>query len=64
LDDPPGLRTCEGVLLDEIVGELMDAMHGDRRLLGLLGRSRTYATGSQCLLELLDNRIKTFQKKR
>jgi hypothetical protein len=54
----------DGVLPDEIVGELMGAMHGDRRLLELLGRSRTYATGSQCLLELVDNRIKTSQRKR
>ena len=53
-----------GELPDPTVGELMDAMHGDRRLLELLDRSRTHATGSQCLLELLDNRIKTFQRKR
>ena len=39
-------------------------MHGVRGLLELLGRSRTYVTGSQCLLELLDNRIKTFRTKR
>jgi hypothetical protein len=58
------VKDDDGVLPDEIVDELMDAMHGDRRLLDLLGRSRTYATGSQCLLELLDSRVKTFRKKR
>jgi hypothetical protein len=58
------VKNDAGELPDLIVGELMDAMHRDRRLLELLGRSRTYATGSQCLLELLDNRIKTFQRKR
>jgi hypothetical protein len=56
------VKDDDGVLPDEIVGELMDAMHGDRRPLELLG-SRTYSTGSQCLLKLLDNRIKTFQRK-
>jgi hypothetical protein len=56
------LKDDDEVLPDEIVGELMDAMHGSRRLLESFGRSRTYATGSQCLLELLDNLIKTFQK--
>ena len=58
------VKDDDGVLPDEIVNELKDAMHGVRRLLELLGRSRTYATGSQCLLELLDNRIKTFRTKR
>jgi len=51
-------------LPDETVGRLMEAMHGDRRLLELLGRWRTYATGSQCLLELLDDRVRTFRLKR
>jgi len=36
------VKDDDGVLPDEIVDE--------RRLLELLGRSRTYATGSQCLL--------------
>ena len=58
------MKDDDGVLPDEIVGELMDAIHGDRRLLELLGRSRTFAIGSQCLLELLDHRIKAFQRKR
>ena len=58
------VKDDDGVLPDEIVDELKNAMHGVRRLLELLGRSRTYATGSQCLLELLDNRIKTFRTKR
>ena len=58
------VKDDDGVLPDEFVGELMDATHGDRGLLELLGRSRTYSTGSQCLLKLLDNRIKTFQTKR
>ena len=53
-----------GELPDPIVGELMSAMHGDQRLLKLLGRSRMYATGSQCLSELLEDRVKTFQVKR
>ena len=44
------VKDDDGVLPDEIVDELKDAMHGVRRLLELLGRSRTYATGSQCLL--------------
>ena len=58
------VKDDDGVLPDELVGELPDATHGDRRLLELLGRLRTYSTGSQCLLKLLDNRIKTFQTKR
>ena len=58
------VKDDDGELPDPTLGELMDAMHGDRRLLELLGRSRTYSTGSQCLLKLLDNRIKTFQTKR
>ena len=58
------VKDDDGVLPDELVGELTDATHGDRRLLELLGRLRTYSTGSQCLLKLLDNRIKTFQTKR
>ena len=58
------MKDDDGVLPDEIVDELKDAMHGVRRLLELLGRSPTYATGSQCLLKLLDNRIKTFRTKR
>ena len=44
------VKDDDGVLPDEMVDELKDAMHGDRRLLELFGRSRTYATGSQCLL--------------
>ena len=58
------VKDDDGVLPEEIVDELKDATHGDRRLLELLGRLRTYSTGSQCLLKLLDNRIKTFQTKR
>jgi hypothetical protein len=51
-------------LPDLIVGILMGAMHGDRRLLELLGRSRTYATGSECLLAMLDHRVTTFRTRR
>ena len=40
-----------------IAGELVKAMRGDPRLIQLFAPSRTYATGSQCLLELLDDRI-------
>jgi hypothetical protein len=40
-----------------VAGELMKAMHGDPRLIQLFAPSRTYATGSQCLLELRENRI-------
>jgi hypothetical protein len=40
-----------------VAGELVKAMRGDRRLIQLFAPSRTYATGSQCLLELLENRM-------
>jgi len=33
---------------------LVKAMHGNHRLIQLFAISRTYATGSQCLLELLE----------
>jgi hypothetical protein len=49
---------------DFTVGMLMGAMRGDRRLLELLGPSRTYATASQCLLALLDNRVTAFRTRR
>jgi hypothetical protein len=58
------LKRDTGELPDIIVGELMKAMRGDRRLLQQLGRTRTYATGSQCLLELLEERVRTFKGKR
>jgi hypothetical protein len=40
-----------------VAGELMKAMQGDARLIQLFAPSRTYAIGSQCLLELLEDRI-------
>jgi hypothetical protein len=36
-----------------IAGEMVKAMQGDHRLIQLFALSRTYATGSQCLLKLL-----------
>jgi hypothetical protein len=53
-----------GELPELIVAELIQAMHGDRRLHELLDRSPTYATGSQCLSELLEDRVRTFEAKR
>jgi hypothetical protein len=56
-------QVCELVkdITDElpylVAGELVKAMCGDPRLIQLFAPSRTYATGSQCLLELLDDRI-------
>jgi hypothetical protein len=46
-------------LPDRIVGEFMQAMD-DRRLRELL---RTYATGSQYLSELLEDRVRTYLAK-
>jgi hypothetical protein len=52
-------QVCELVkdITDElpylVAGELVKAMHGNHRLIQLFAPSRTYATGSQCLLELL-----------
>ena len=40
-----------------VAAEMVKAMHGDNRLIQLFARSRTYATGSQCLLELLEDHI-------
>jgi hypothetical protein len=40
-----------------VAGEIVKAMHGDHRLIQLFALSRTYATGSQCLLELLEDHI-------
>jgi len=37
-----------------VASELVKAMHGNHRLIQLFAISRTYATGSQCLLELLE----------
>ncbi len=42
-----------------VAGEMMKAMKGDHRLIQLFAPSRTYATGSQCLLELLEENIAT-----
>ena len=39
-----------------VAGEMVKAMRGDHRLIQLFALSRTYATGSRCLLELLKNR--------
>jgi hypothetical protein len=55
-------QVCELVkdITDElpylVAGELVKAMHGDHKLIQLFAPSRTYATGSQCLLELLRER--------
>jgi hypothetical protein len=40
-----------------VAGKVMKAMHGDHRLIQLFAPSRTYATGSQCVLQLLEDRI-------
>jgi len=40
-----------------VAGEVMKAMHGDHRLIQSFASSRTYATGSQCLLQVLEDRI-------
>ena len=40
-----------------VAGEVMKAIHGDNRLIQLFAPSRTYATGSQCLLELMEDRV-------
>jgi hypothetical protein len=40
-----------------VAGEMVKAMHGEHRLIQLFAQSRTYATGSQCLLELLEKHI-------
>jgi hypothetical protein len=40
-----------------VAGEVVKAMHGDHRLIQSFASSRTYATGSQCLLQLLEDRI-------
>ena len=58
------LKSDTGELPDVIVGALMRAMRGDPRLLQQLSRTRTYAIGSQCLLDLLDDRIRAFKAKR
>jgi hypothetical protein len=56
-------QVCELVkdIADElpylVAGEMVKAMHGDHRLIQLFAPSRTYAAGSQCLLELLDEHI-------
>jgi hypothetical protein len=58
------VKDDDEVLPDPTVGDLMWAMHGDLRLIEKLGQSRTYATGSRCLLDLLNDRVATFQAKR
>ena len=40
-----------------VAAELVKAMQGDRRLIQVFAPSRTYATGSQCLLELFEDRV-------
>ena len=40
-----------------VAAELVKAMQGDTKLIQLFAPSRTYAIGSQCLLELLEDRI-------
>jgi hypothetical protein len=56
-------QVCELVkdITDElpylVAGELVKALRGDHRLIQLFAPSRTYAIGSQCLLELLEEHI-------
>jgi len=63
-------QVCERVkditdeLPDWVVGKLMEAMHSDQKMLELLGRTRTYAVGSQCLQKLLEARVADFKAKR
>lgn len=40
-----------------VAGEMVKAMRGDPKLIQLFALSRTYATGSQCLLELLGEHV-------
>ena len=40
-----------------VAGELVKAMRGDHALIQLFAPCRTYAIGSQCLLELLKDRV-------
>src|SRR5215469_7732820 len=40
-----------------VAGEMVKVLLGDHRLIQLFALSRTYATGSQCLLELLGEHI-------
>jgi hypothetical protein len=40
-----------------VAGEVMKALHGDRRLMQLFAPSRTYATASRCLSQLLEDHI-------
>jgi hypothetical protein len=40
-----------------VAAELVKALRSDHRLIQLFTPSRTYATGSQCALELLDKHI-------
>ena len=54
------VKDDDEVLPDPTVGDLMWAMHGDLRLIEKLGQSRTFATGSRCLLDLLNDRVATF----
>jgi hypothetical protein len=58
------VKSDSAELPDLIAGRLMGAMRGDRRLLELLGPSRTYANGSKCLLALLDDRVTSFRTRR
>ena len=58
------VKDDDEILPDPTVGNLMRAMHGDLRLIEKLGQSRTYATGSRCLLDLSNDRVATFQTKR
>jgi hypothetical protein len=44
-----------------VAGELMKVLHGDRRLMQLFAPSRTYATASRCVLQLLEDSIARHQ---
>jgi len=58
------VKDDDEALPDPTVGDLMWALHGDLRLIEKLGQSRTFATGSRCLLDLLNDRAANFQAKR
>jgi hypothetical protein len=44
-----------------VAGELMKVLHGDRRLMQLFVPSRTYATASRCVLQLLEDSIARYR---
>jgi hypothetical protein len=62
-------QVCELVkgITDElpylVAGELVKAMRGDGKLIQLFATSRTYATGSQYLLELLEDLLELLEER-